>query len=334
MIKQINLIILWFKEYYKSCKPQLQYIEKDEIFYIYGHRGSPVKEIENTIPSFERALNDGANSLEMDLCITKDNEVVIWHDWDPNEPKAIIREAGFEPWVKYKPYPPAVLDENRKSVKELSLTEFMKNYDYKKRKGSQHPAKAEKPVLKDFFKWAKDKKQLKNICFDIKAPAEDKHLAISILDNIKKLIDEYKPHFNFIIETADTEVLKIIKQKFPQYSCCLDIEPPPGFIIEPKDFSAVKAAIEHKNDYALVFRPRKITIANYTTFRRIVRYDVKVRAEHNTKYSESRIKKLLAGTVNKRKELKCIVGLGAGGIQTDFPGRLRKIAEKANLRFE
>jgi len=334
MIKSLELIKLWFKEFFKSCRPQPEYIEKNEVFYVCGHRGSPVREIENTIPSFERALNEGANSVEMDLCITKDNEVVLWHDWDPNGPKAILRESGFEPRVKYKPYPPSILDKYRQPVKELTLEEFMKSYDYKKRKGTSHPAKAEKPVLKDFFTWAKNKKQLLNVCFDVKAPKEDALLAVSILDNLKKLIDKFKPHYNFIIEITEEEVLKVVKKKFPQFSYSLDIEPPLGFILEPKDYSSVKAAIEHKNNFALAFRPRKVTIANYTTFRRIVRYDARLRAEHNKNHPEFRIEKLLAGIVNKRKELKCIVGLGAGGIQTDFPGRLRKIAEKANLKFE
>ncbi len=333
MIKKFELIKIWFKEYYKSCRPQPEYIEKDEIFYVYGHRGSPVKEIENTIPSFERALNEGANSIEMDLCITKDNEVVLWHDWDPNEPKSILRESGFESPLKYKPHPPSALDKYRRPVKELTLTEFMKNYDYKKRKGTSHPAKAEKPVLRDFFKWAKDKKQLRSVCFDIKVPEDEPNLAVSILDHLKKFIDEFNPHYNFIIEAAEKEVLKTVKKKFPQFSYCLDIEPPLGFILDPKDYSSVKAAIEHKNDFALAFRPSKITIANYTTFRRIVRYDAKLRAEHNKNHPEFRVEKLLAGTVNKRKELKCIVGLGTGGIQTDFPERLRRIAEKAGLRL-
>jgi glycerophosphoryl diester phosphodiesterase len=332
MIKKFKLIKLWFKEFYRSCRPQREYIEKDEIFYIYGHRGSPVKEIENTIPSFERALNEGANSLEMDLCVTKDNEVVLWHDWDPNEPKAILRESGFEPWVKYKPHPPSALDKYRRPVKELTLSEFMNNYDYKEKR-TANPAKAEKPILKDFFKWAKDKKQLRSVCFDIKAPEDEPNLAVSILGNLKKLSDEFNPHYNCIIETAGVEVLKTVKKKFPQFSYCLDIEPPPGFILEPKDYSSVKAAIEYTNNYALAFRPRKVTLANYTTFRRIVRYDAKLRAENNKNHPEFRIEKLLAGTVNKRKELKCIVGLGAGGIQTDFPERLKEIAVKFGLRL-
>lgn len=334
MKKQFNLIKAWIKEFHGMCKPQPQFIEKDQIFYVCGHRGSPVKEIENTITSFERALKEGANSLEIDLCITKDNEVILWHDNDPNEGKAVLRESGFEPWVKYKPHPPDIFSKYRKPVKELTLKEFLDNFDYKKRRGLQNTAKAEKPVLKEFFTWAKDKKKLKNICFDIKASDDDIPQALSILDTLKKFINEYKPHYNFIIETTEEEVLKKLKQKFPEFSYSLDIEPPLGFIFEPENYSSVKVAIKHKNDYALAFRPRKITFANYTTFRRIIRYDVQLRAEHNKNNPDQQIVKLLGGTINKRKELKCVVQMGVGGIQTDFPSRLRKIAERTGLRLE
>jgi len=334
MIKQFHLVKTWIKEFRSLCKPQPEYIERDEIFYICGHRGSPVKEIENTIPSFERALKEGANSLEMDLCITKDNEVVLWHDYDPNDPVSILRESGFEPWVKYKPHPPDIFSNFRKPVKELMLHEFMNNFDYKRRRGSRKPAKAHKPVLKEFFEWAKDKKQLKNVCFDIKTSDDDIESAVLILSKIEQMVDKYKPHYNIIIETTYEKILLAMKEKFPDFSYSLDIEPPLGFIFEPEDYSAVKAAIKYENSIALTFRPRKITFANYTTFRRIVRIDVQLRAKHNKNNPQHRIEKVLGGTVNKRKELNCIIRLGIGGIQTDFPARLRKIAEKNKLRLE
>lgn len=45
-----------------------------------GHRGSPKKAMENTIPSFERAILDGADFIEFDVRKTKDNKLVIHHD--------------------------------------------------------------------------------------------------------------------------------------------------------------------------------------------------------------------------------------------------------------
>ncbi|HSR18535.1 MAG TPA: hypothetical protein VLM39_10645, partial [Ignavibacteriaceae bacterium] len=38
-------------------------------------------------------------------------------------------------------------------------------------------------------------------------------------------------------------------------------------------------------------------------------------------------------TVNKRKELRCLFRLGINGIQTDYPQRLKRIAEGRKIGF-
>ena len=47
---------------------------------IVGHRGSPREIRENTLPSFERALAQGADALELDVHATSDGVVVVHHD--------------------------------------------------------------------------------------------------------------------------------------------------------------------------------------------------------------------------------------------------------------
>jgi len=47
--------------------------------YIFGHRGASAYEIENTIPSFKKAVNMGAG-IETDVQLTKDNMLVCFHD--------------------------------------------------------------------------------------------------------------------------------------------------------------------------------------------------------------------------------------------------------------
>jgi glycerophosphoryl diester phosphodiesterase len=49
---------------------------------LYGHRGAPAHLPENTLPAFERALADGANSLELDVHPTADGHFVVAHDPD------------------------------------------------------------------------------------------------------------------------------------------------------------------------------------------------------------------------------------------------------------
>lgn len=47
---------------------------------VHGHRGARAMRPENTIPAFEYAIKAGADVLEMDVAVTKDNVLVISHD--------------------------------------------------------------------------------------------------------------------------------------------------------------------------------------------------------------------------------------------------------------
>ena len=47
---------------------------------VHGHRGARAIFPENTLPGFEYAIEVGANALEMDVAVTKDNILVISHD--------------------------------------------------------------------------------------------------------------------------------------------------------------------------------------------------------------------------------------------------------------
>ena len=47
--------------------------------YIFGHRGASGYEIENTIPSFQKAISQGAG-IETDIQVTKDGKLICFHD--------------------------------------------------------------------------------------------------------------------------------------------------------------------------------------------------------------------------------------------------------------
>lgn len=53
---------------------------QDVLLDIQGHRGARGLKPENTLPSFETALDLGVNTLELDLHLTRDHVVVVWHD--------------------------------------------------------------------------------------------------------------------------------------------------------------------------------------------------------------------------------------------------------------
>ncbi len=324
----IKLIKSWITEYFSKCNLKKTYEDNDELFLIAGHRGSPVFEPENTFSSFEKAVNDGANSLEVDVCITKDLEVVLWHDWDPDSTKALLREGGFEPFVKYKPHPPSLGNKYRKKISELTLAEFREHFTYKGRHDKAGVVYPVKPKLSEFFEWCIEQTRLSYIFLDIKTPDEEKESAIPIVEEIGRLIDKFAPPFKIVMETNQKKVFKLIRSKFPAMTISLDIEPRAGLILLPRQFSAVKKAIKYGNKAAVALRPRKVTIANWTTFRRIMKYDARLKSIYNKRHPERKVEKLIAATVNKYEELDCLVKLGLDGIQSDFPHRLKEIAEK------
>lgn len=59
-----------------------------------GHRGAPRERPENTLPSFLRALELGADGIELDVHATKDGVIVVHHDEVPRATAPSGRLAG------------------------------------------------------------------------------------------------------------------------------------------------------------------------------------------------------------------------------------------------
>lgn len=48
---------------------------------VIAHRGASGYAPENTITAFKRALEQGCHAIELDVQLTKDGEIVVFHDW-------------------------------------------------------------------------------------------------------------------------------------------------------------------------------------------------------------------------------------------------------------
>ncbi len=134
---------------------------------------------------------DGANSLEVDLSLTRDRKVVLWHDWDPNSPIPLIRQGGGEPVVKFKPSGP---EESRwrKKVSELTLTEFRDHYGYEdKTTGAE--SNIQIPTFQDLIEWATQQDNLKSVLLKLKVPADESRLAPDMLEEIRRILGGINP---------------------------------------------------------------------------------------------------------------------------------------------
>ena len=74
-----------------------------------AHRGMPRLAVENTIPSFELALDAGAEGIELDVHATRDGIIVVHHD--PTLPGGLaIRDLDHVAFLTAAPYAPALRD--------------------------------------------------------------------------------------------------------------------------------------------------------------------------------------------------------------------------------
>jgi len=326
-MKLINLIISWFVEILKFC-PRIRrkkLVEKP--FLIIGHRGSPTAEVENTIPSFEKALSENANALEMDICITKDKIPVIYHDWNPDSLVSKLRENGFEPFMKYKPMPPS--GEFRKLINQLTLQELRQHYHFTlKDDGNAEAVKTVIPTLEEFFAWSVGKENLKYVFLDIKVPGDEAGWVLTITEKVQEYKSKYQTKFEIVHETAEHEVLEVMKKHYPQNNYLLDTDLPPGLILNPKKHSAVKIAIVKINQFALMMRPRQVTLGSWVTYRRVMKSDIKIIAKMIKQSLDNSINYLVCATISEKSEMKCLVKMGINGIMTDYPALLRTVVEK------
>jgi len=94
---------------------------------IYAHRGSSIAHPELTMAAYKAAIDDGADGFECDVRITKDNQLVLWHDADMNRVAGNSARIADSTLAEIKnQYPQAItLDEllilARDNKKELAI---------------------------------------------------------------------------------------------------------------------------------------------------------------------------------------------------------------------
>ncbi|MGE3800259.1 MAG: glycerophosphodiester phosphodiesterase [Candidatus Kapaibacterium sp.] len=319
---------------FKDCPKRLRRrtLEEDHPFLIIAHRGSPSREVENTIPSFQLGLQEGANAIELDLCITKDGQVVVWHDWEPDDIVTRVRQEGLEPIVSYTTYSPEE-EERRRPVCDLTLEELRSWYGYC-HKSSFERVESHIPTFDEFIDWFIGHEDFVRAVFlDVKLPEDRIDLLPPLMDSIRASLERCNSNTEFIFESMSKEIVRRMKACYPSGNYCLDVEMPPGLVLFPSRESATKKAVQMGNSYALAMRPRSITVAPWVTYRRLVTHDTRHRQKHNRLHPHRELRGMIAATVNDPEEMRCLITLGINGIQTDLPNLLRKVYDEVRTEL-
>lgn len=296
-------------------------------FLIVGHRGASASEVENTIESCERAVEvEGANAVEIDVCVTRDGQVVVWHDWDPDALVAFARQAEAELFSLCRPVVPPAGHPMRRPVCDLTLDELREHYGYAV-VGTAQIVPARIPVLEDVVRWARTKPQLKAVLLDCKVTPAHKELITVVAAALRREVEREPVAAQFVFLTPHAEVFEVMQAVVPAAMRSFDVEIPAGVLPDRSQLSAVAWARASGNSWASIGRPL-FTIGGWWIYSTTVQDDLEqIREAHRTMQPVVP-EYYVCWTINRTREMRYLMRLGVSGILTDFPGRLRRLLNR------
>jgi glycerophosphoryl diester phosphodiesterase len=259
-----------------------------------GHRGCRGLMPENTIPAMKKALDLGVQTLELDVVISQDKQVVVSHD------TYMASSISLKPDGK----PVAADEEKRINLYQLPYAEI-KKYDVGSKKhaefAEQQNFPAYKPLLSELIDsveaYAKAKKlpqPLYNI--EIKSnPATDQVYhpePEEFVNLVLGICQKKKLGKRLTIQSFDVRPLQIIHRRFPKVTL---------------SYLTANAKSLEDNLAALGFTPQA-----YSPYYKTVTGET-VKACHQQGMV------IIPWTVNSKAEIEQLIGLGVDGIITDYP---------------
>jgi len=267
---------------------------------VQGHRGCRGLMPENTVMAFEKALELGVTTLEMDLCISKDHEIVVSH------------EPFFSHYISIGPDSLEITEENEKehNLYSLSLDEI-KSYDVGLKIHEWFPAQekvpAVKPTLAEVVSMTMEYIQTNNVempWFNVEikrrpewdsiySPPVDKYVELVCEEVISLGIAEHTT-----IQSFDVEALKITKRLYPNLKLVYLIQ---------------NTESPDKNLETLGFIPEV-----YSPYFKLI-------DEELLKLCRDHSMSLIPWTVNEIEDIKNLLDLGVDGIISDYPDRVLSV---------
>jgi glycerophosphoryl diester phosphodiesterase len=258
-----------------------------------GHRGSRGLMPENTIPAMIKALDLGVTTLELDLAITKDGEVILSHEPYMN-PQICWTPAGMEIDSQDHSY----------NLYQMTYREILA-FDCGSKVHSDYPQQvkffAAKPLLKDVFsvteKYGKDMNlPAPHYNIEIKSSPDGDGIyhpeLAEFSDKVVKLIGEAIGWERVNIQSFDFRVLKYIHSAHPEVPLAMLVE---------------NAASYEEYLTQLGFQPQIYSP-----------YFLNLKPEI-VKDLHSKGMKIIPWTVNTTDQMQKLLEMGVDGIITDYP---------------
>ena len=260
-----------------------------------GHRGSRGLIPENTIPAMLKALELGVTTLEMDVVISKDNQVVVSHDvfFHQNitttpEGKMLTKAEAEKRLLYTMPYD---------SIRKYDVG-LKPHPDFPR----QQKMAVQKPLLSDLLEAAeRGAKQRRRPVFyniEIKSKRENdgvKHPVIEeFVDLVMAVINEKGIGIRTTIQSFDPRALQVMHRKYPAVLTSL--------LMEGTDKRTLEEQLKELGFTPAVYSPH-FSLVTPVLMEKCRQKNMKV----------------IPWTVNSLDEMNRLISLKVDGIITDYP---------------
>lgn len=259
---------------------------------IQGHRGCRGLLPENSLPAFEKAIDLGVHTLELDIVISKDHQVVVSH------------EPYLNPLICYNLEGETIQDNLEASYNLYEMHyETIKSYDCGSKFHPTYPnqdkLKTYKPLLSEVFDLVKRKAS--DVKFNIEIKSAPEYYGIFTPQPkayVKLVLDEITRHqmtHLVNLQSFDVTILEEIKKQDPSMKVALLID----------DNETIEGKLK-----TLSYLPE------------IISPYFKLLTEDVVKSYQAKGFQVIPWTVNDKKDMEQVIDWQVDGIITDYPDRL------------
>lgn len=264
-------------------------------FFIIAHRGARGAMPENSIPAMKKAIDHGANTLEFDIHISKDRQVVVYHDASLNPDYTTAADGSEIPKDKRSEY--ILYKMNYEEIKKFDIgSKHYPAFPQQKKMFTYAPLLSE--LIDSVEAYTKEKKKapvwyLVEIKSNEKTDGIEQPVPAEYMDILMELLDKKQLGSRLLIQSFDMRPLKVLHEKNPELSL--------GFLTSDK----TKTFTENLG--LLGFTPYF-----YNPNQQLV-------TDQLIKECHSKNIKIAPWTVNDTTVIKNLRSMGVDGIISDYP---------------
>ncbi|HKO87589.1 MAG TPA: glycerophosphodiester phosphodiesterase [Burkholderiales bacterium] len=291
-----------------------------------GHRGARGLMPENTLPGFSKALAIGVNTLELDCVITRDDVVVVCHDRQLNPDLA---RRNLE-WVVAPG--PVIRSLSYEELCEYEVGRIKPDTAYAERFPAQAPLDRVKiPRLSEVFALVKSL-GADDVRFSIETKLhplrpEQSPAPQAFAEMLLKEIDAAGMIDRTSVQSFDWRTLAVMQQLAPQI-------PTVYLSVQQSGEDTIGTASKTGSPWT-----NRIRYAEHGSVPRMVQAAAgKIWSPHQADVNAENVAEahalglgVVVWTVNDAAGIENMIDLGVDGIISDYPNRLRKVAESKGL---